>query len=163
MKHALITEQQLLKHALIAEQQLLKTGKWPRQWPFSGFRFSATCFRPDVSGYRVKRGMTYARASIKTGCPPYCNPGGRKSSFRRNAESSRRHPTLRMCSGYRVKRGMTYARTSTKTGCHHAIIQAVASRHYAPCHGVTLLQSRRSVVVITHRATVSPYCNPGSR
>ena len=114
MKHALITKQQLLKHALIAEQQLLKTGKWPRQWPFPGFRFSDTCFRPDVSGYRVKRSMTYARTSIKT-------------------------------------------------GCHHAAIQAVGSRHYAPCRGVTLLQSRQSQVVITHHATVSPCCNPGGR
>ena len=105
MKHMLIAEQQLLKHTLIAEQQLLKTGKWPRQWPFSGFRFSATCFRPDVSGYRVKRGMTYARTSIKT-------------------------------------------------GCHHAAIQAVGSRHYAPCRGVTPLQSRRSQVVITQKCGI---------
>jgi len=116
-------------------------------------------------------------------CSSYCNPGSRKSSFRRNAESSQRHPTLRMFPGYRVKRGMTtWHREAEKQkgknvfckerqilmpasrSCKHpAIILAVSNRHSAPRHVPTLLQSRQSVVVMPHRATVAPYCNPGCR
>ena len=152
-------------------------------------------------GYRVKRGMTYARASIKTGCHHAAIQvvGSHHSAPRHvlillqsrlsqvvipqkcGIQSKTSYPTdilwiprQARYDDLTLRGGDTKSKNvfckerqilmpASRSCMHPAIILAVSSRHSAPRHVPTLLQSRLSVAIIPHHATCSSYCNPGCR